>query len=130
MPTCTAAALINGCFSGQAIDAHQWKAILVYLMALELNAIGGTDYTTKLVDPAPGGLLGDANELANGFTQDNFLNALLSVYFNNATAAGGAPSSDIQVLAANTSALYKATEDQLNMMILLLQCELGTHDGG
>lgn len=129
MPTCTASSLVTGCFSGEVLNAKQRMAFLVYFMALELNAVGGTNYTSLLVSTASGGLLYDATQLAQKMTADQRQTAILNIYRNNAVAAGASPSADPSVLADNVKCLINATDDQLEQAFILLLCKLGKHTG-
>jgi hypothetical protein len=38
----------SGCFSGQTLPKNTQAALMIYLMAAQLAAIGGTDYRTVL----------------------------------------------------------------------------------
>jgi hypothetical protein len=86
--------LLNNCaqYSQTGVSDNQQQALLLYAMALELTAIGGTNYTT-----GPGNISGqsgasqliqDASTLFNGFTQDQLIAAQVNLAFIRAAAAG------------------------------------------
>lgn len=121
-PVCTQASLISGGACYKELDLHRRKALKVYLMALQLAAIGGTDYTDFTDDTlneaatAYCGLLKDRDALAV---------AWLVIEANNAEEAGATVPSDIQDIAEAIKCLKNYPDWKLQLMELLLRCELG-----
>src|SRR3990172_5543582 len=99
-PVCTADSFITGkaCFIPFA-GSEDLKSILIYLNAVELAAIGGTDYTAEL--GSGGALMDDATCYLklNLQTCQPPLEYLVIAY-NNAANAGGSPVSSRTALAA------------------------------
>lgn len=131
-PTCTVANLNVACFRGYVLDQQRRKALMVYLMAAELNAIGGTNYLTGLISPASGGLLGDTNALVDFKVSKDDIGERtigtfeLAIQLRNAEAAG-VESATIQVRMDQTKCLLNVNPDMLTRMILFLTCQLGVH---
>lgn len=121
-PVCTKATLVSGsaCYRAPRLSTHDQMTRLVYFKALQLAAIGGTDYTS-----IPNTLFVDANNLSCGFQPDDFIAAIIRIAENNATAAGASvPSGGAAV--ADAIKCYKKFDDfQLKQANLLLDCLLG-----
>lgn len=124
-PVCTQAALIEGAACYFNFDAQDRAALQIYLNALELEAIGGTNYTL-----VSGGTLSLASvclkNLENNVFQapspyQVFINA------NNATRAGASVPDNVTDLAAAIACLHNFPESDLAAMQLQLLCELGQH---
>lgn len=129
-PTCTIANLNVACFRGQVLDQQRRKALLVYLMAAELNAIGGTNYLTGLISPASGGLLGDTNAFTDFKVSLDDIGVRtigtfeLAIQLRNAESAG-VETANIQTRMQQTKCLLNVDPDMLTRMILFLGCQLG-----
>jgi hypothetical protein len=136
MPTCTIASLVETFpqFQFPTLSDHQKMALLVYLNAIELQAVGGTNYISSLTTT----LITDSkifNNLSNdqlgvGIVGEPFTGvATLAIAYNNATNAGGAPPTNQNAVAAAIHELVHATSRELAQAYLLLQCKLGRHTG-
>ena len=135
-PTCTSvAALIAAqpCFGAQNLDAQKRKSLLIWFKVNELAAIGGTDYRTVLAST----LIRDATTFAGQATSPSvtdsydvgtqFDQAKLAIAFNSATTAGASLSTNINTLMGSIAPLSKATERQLDSILIMLECKLGAH---
>lgn len=124
-PTCTAATLSDSaCYRLKNIgDPIRQMALLVYGMALELDAIGGTDYVTDL----PVTLMEQA---ACQFTRDERVAGLIARQFANAEEAGATVPADINDKVAAIACLEHVPGGmaKLEMAYLWLFCELGRHE--
>lgn len=129
-PTCTTASLLSDqpCFSPQVLDPHLNLAMQVFMLAKELQVNGGTNYTALLASTASGGLVAAANDLLERATPLQLMQAELTIYRNNATAAGAAGiSSNIQTLMESIKCLKDVDDVMLQKMKLTLLCKLGYH---
>lgn len=93
----------------------------VYLMSLELNAAGGTDYTADYaaLNVAATTLFRDVGESQ----RDAFFMAMLSA---NATNAGAAEAENPTLVESGVRCLQCYTPEELERMKLALFCQLGT----
>ncbi len=115
---CTTATLVaNGCFKN--LGNNERKALMVYLKALELEALGGTDYT----DPAVLNLAAACYEV---LTADAMAVGQLVIQSGNADDAGATIPTNAEVPAA-IACFKNYTLNQLNAMELFLDCALGRH---
>lgn len=121
-PTCTRASLIDGgkCFAN--LNKKQKKAALIYFMAQELAAIGGTSYTLT----AQGTLVTAAKQYLR-FMPNNFENSQLVIAYNNAVAAGATPASTQATLQTAIACVENQGPLMMECMLLELLCELGRH---
>ena len=109
-------------------------ALLVYLNAIELQAIGGTNYisaltTTLITDSKIFNTLTN-DQLGVGIVGEPFTGAAtLMIAYNNATSAGGAPPTNMDSVAAAIHELVHCTSRELAQAYVLLQCKLGRHTG-
>jgi len=129
MPECT----IDTFFTGQACfipfaGSEDLKSILIYLSAVELAAVGGTDYTEEL--GSGGDLMADATCFLNLDLQTCLPPIpYLVVAYNNAVAAGGSPVSSRTELATAIACNKNFTPGQHDAQLLWLTCQLGSHTG-
>ena len=124
-PTCNATTLItNGApYKLSTIDSVRRKALRIYAMALELDALGGTDYTTELT----GELLADSKgppSLPNEVEA-----ALVAIAFDRATAAGASVPATLNEKLAVVKALIHVPGgcERLDNITAWLECSLGVH---
>lgn len=113
--------LINasGCYSGQTLGLADQKAIAIYLLAAQLNAVGGTNYlgaldTTLIADTACWAIRSPATLTQVDLQIDN----------NNATAAG-ASIGDISAQLLAAGCIRNASLAQLDAALLFLKAALG-----
>ncbi len=125
-PVCTVASFTTGiaCFKNFALEDR--KSILIYLNAIELAAIGGTNYNAQL---GSGGTLMTA---ATCYLNLNLLTCppaleYLVIAYNNAVNAGGAPVSTSTALASAIACNKNFTPGQHDAQLLYLACQLGSH---
>jgi hypothetical protein len=127
MPTCTKAAFIAGTACYRNFSAQERASIQIYFNALELEAIGGTDYRDGL---GSGGTLENAAICYRDFV-DNIFQAptpyALLVAYNNAVAAGASPADTVSALATAIACNKNFPEADLAAQQLQLLCELGQH---
>lgn len=120
---CTRATFTEDSVCLSRYDSHQQKALMVYFMAAELAALGGTDYTREL---GPDGSLAPASACLRDLTPYQRDLARLLIAQNNAADSGvilpadAALPDEIKCLELQTSAMLDAME-------LTLLCLLGRH---
>jgi hypothetical protein len=121
--------------AAQCLSGHQKMAFLVYFMAAELKAIGGTNY-----------LAADGNVLRNTLNTDAVIfnnysdeqlgvgmvgtyagQATLNSAYENANANGASLPTDVNVIAVRTAGLNQMNDRQLAQAFLLLLVKLGRH---
>jgi len=130
-PTCTPALLINSAIAAcfENFDRSERLSLLVYLNALELAAIGGTNYNAQLGHS--GTLMIAAECYKQQLSKKNPVVVpsipYLVIAFNAATNAGGAPASTPATLAAAIACNKDFTLQQKAAQALLLACSLGSH---
>lgn len=122
MPECTVATFTEGGKCLKQLDRHRRQAFKVYSMSQQLAAIGGTAYTL-----GPDGTLNTAATAYCGLMADrDIMNvAWLVIESNNATAAGATIPSTIDGIATAIKCLETFPRWKLDLMELLLRCELG-----
>lgn len=126
-PVCSVDSLIEAaaCFRC-GFDAHERKALKLYLNVLELAAIGGTDYTGEL------GADGSLNEESAAYnTMSSFERELaeLAIAVQNAENAGASVPSTPDALKEAMLCLKCFDPYRLALMQLVVECELGKHAG-
>ncbi len=130
-PTCGPSSLTINCFQGTVIDNFRRKCLMVYLAAVELKNIGGTDYTGNLTGGASGALLGDAVAGLQQCTKDQLGYREVGLYElgiqHNNTVASGTPATDINTRMQQIKCLINVDERTLDMMLVWLTCNLGVH---
>jgi hypothetical protein len=127
MPECTNDTIFTGqaCFVPFA-GTDDLKSILIYLNAVELAAIGGTNYLEGL--GSGGTLMADATCLLNLDLQTCLPPIpYLVIAYNNAVAAGGSPVSSRTELAEVIACNKNFTPGQKDAQLLWLTCQLGHH---
>lgn len=90
-------------------------------MVKELAAIGGTDYSNALTTT----LISDAVTLARTMNLSERRLAIMTIYKNNAVAAGASIPSNSNTLRDNVKCLVNYPD--LKSVELLLLCKLGVH---
>jgi hypothetical protein len=126
-PTCSLTTLVTNAaqYNQQFITPQMKRCLAIYAKVLELEAIGGTDYTG---DGLVGALASDAASLFNsGFTPDALEAANLAILFANATAAGATVPADVNDKLAAINKLLQTDPNMLAKMDTLLNCKLGVH---
>jgi len=129
MPVCTNDSIFTGqaCFIPFA-GSEDLKSILIYLNAVELAAVGGTNYLDEL--GSGGALMDDATCFLNLDLQTCLPPIpYLVIAYNNALNAGGAPVSSRTDLAAVIACNKNFTPGQHDAQLLWLACQLGYHTG-
>jgi hypothetical protein len=112
----------TACF--KILSLHEQQALMVYLKILELEALGGTDYTEEM------GPSGELNLAAVDYdTMDRFTRNLARLWIqkDNAESSGATVSDDIQVIKEAIKCLVNFDQNVLDKMDLLLTCQLGRH---
>lgn len=121
-PTCSVAGFQTSCYRMPTINALQQRALKIYAMILQLQAIGGTDYRgSNLV----GTLVTDATQLTCGMRQPDMDAALIHILFTQAAGAGATVPADINAKSAAINCLLNVNPDLMSRMELLLTCKLG-----
>lgn len=128
MPVCTADSIITGQACFKPFASEELKSILIYLNAVELQAIGGTNYLEEL---GSGGNLMDDAACFIKLNIETYIPPLeyLVIAFNNAVNAGGEPVSSRTALAAVIACNKNFTPGQKDAQLLWLTCQLGSHTG-
>ena len=124
-PTCNATTLItNGApYKLGTIDPIRRKALRIYAMVLELDALGGTDYTTELT----GDLLEDTKMPP---TLPNEVDAAhVAIAFDRADTAGASVPATLNEKLAVVKGLIHVPGgcERLDQIALYLECKLGVH---
>lgn len=128
-PTCSATTLITNATQYRqyaGVSPQQQLALLNYAMVLQLNAIGGTNYTpgsAKGLD----GLVQDTMSIECGTSPDEEMAARVSIAFANAQAAGAVIPANASVALTNIARFSNRDETTLKMVNLFLTCNLGVH---
>ena len=130
-PTCTVAQFTSSSIAPclKNFNRSERLSLLIYFNALELDAIGGTNYNAQL------GHAGSLMTAAECYREElAFQNPVvipsipyLVIAFNNATNAGGAPASTKPLLAEAIACNNDFTLQQKAAQALLLACALGSH---
>jgi len=125
-PVCTVASLSSGAVCYKNYEMSERFAIMVYYMAAELAANGGTSYTI-----GSGGTLEDASVCYKNLTYQEYCVPsvyMLLIAYNNAVSAGAS------VAAGGSEELATAIQCNKNFppgdhaaQILFLTCALGRH---
>lgn len=122
-PTCTAFTLVESspCLSGEVLPENDQQAIRIWFMVKELQALGGTNYSAALDST----LITDAVNLADTMNLSERRTALMTIYRQNAVAAGASIPSDINQVRDAVKCLRNYQD--LNAVELLMLCKLGVH---
>jgi len=120
---CTRATFTEDSVCLSRYDSHQQKALMVYFMAAELAALGGTDYTREL---GPDGSLAPASACNAELTPYQRDLARLLIAQNNAADAGAVLPEDA-ALPDEIACLALQPPAMLDSMELTLLCLLGRH---
>lgn len=104
--------------------ANQRKALGIYFMALELAALGGTDYTDQL---GPDGELATDSVCLRSLSPEQKEVAELLVQQGNASDAGATVPDTQAGLASAIACLQNQDAAMLDAMALNLMCQLGRH---
>jgi len=130
-PTCTLAQLTASSIAPclKRFGRTERLSLMVYFNAIELAAIGGTNYTAGL---GHAGSLMAATECINqdlSISNPTQIPSLpfLVIAYNNAVNAGGAPASTPATLADAISCNNDFTMAHKWAQITLLTCSLGSH---
>ena len=118
-PICTAASLMSGtaCFRGTR-EGNLRKR--VYAKAVQLKAIGGTDYTSGLSTT-----LVSAVSCLIPLYPDQRDSIRTVIEYNKASNAGATISSNPSTVAASTECLKSVPSNTLEVMEIFLDCQLG-----
>jgi hypothetical protein len=114
----------NAQFTFPALGPKKVKALMVYVLALELKALGGTDYTNA-------NTLAVAAKDLQPFTSNRLNAALLGVFIRNANAVtASTASTNPSTLMAGGGQRFVAQGDRtLDQELLFLLCQLGKNTG-
>jgi hypothetical protein len=121
---CTLATFVSETACFKILSQHEQQALMVYFKVLQLDELGGTDYTAEL------GPNGELNQDATAYrTMDRFTRNLARLWIekDNAVSSGATVSEDIQVLKEAIECLVNFDQTKLDAMDLLLTCQLGRH---
>ena len=121
-PTCSRASLMAaaGCLKSPVLNSHQQQAMLIYFMASQLKAIGGTDYTSALSTT----LVTDSDCLKTLYPGERDAVRLV-IEENNANSAGAALSTSINTLMKAIACLQNVDANTMEVMEIYLRCQLG-----
>lgn len=96
---------------------------MIYAKALELAALGGTNYLSSLTTT----LLSDAATLACGMGEENRRASKIHLAFVAAAAAGASVPATMNLKQAQINCLVEVDQKALDEADLLLTCKLGVH---
>ena len=121
-PVCTATTWFeNGKdYTIPFINPKQQKALELHALALELAAIGGTDYTADLT-----ALVAASEALAAFANPDQITAANIAICYANAVSAGAADPGTIGDKLEATKSMVLYDDERLRKACTLLRCELG-----
>jgi hypothetical protein len=124
-PTCLTNTTLDlsACYRQNVLDPIQQKGLLVYAYALELAAIGGTNYLSVLTTT----LISDS--ACPPVTEDDLMAYRVHLAFVRATAAGATVPSLIndKIAAMNCLRSVPGGLIQLEKLLNTLECKLGVH---
>jgi hypothetical protein len=127
MPTCTTAALNIACFRGYNLSRLQRKAFRIWYLLNELAQNGGQNFTNA-VTVGTNSLRYAAKQSFDHWNRDEVDEGFLAVDYNNAVNAGAIVSNNPStVMVSVRRLLNNVGEDDMNKMILYLECALGAH---
>ena len=125
----------GSCFATRCLDDHMKMTLIVYFMAAELKALGGSNYIAADGKVDKNRLNKDA-DIFNNYSPDQLgvgpvgtyagIATLVSAY-NNANANGANLSSDVEAMAILVAGLKMMNDRQLAQAFLLLLVGLGRH---
>jgi hypothetical protein len=121
-PTCTTTVWVENAadYTQHFINTKQQKCLELHAMALELAAIGGTDYTADLT-----ALITAAEELAGFMSCDQITAANVSICYANAAEAGALVPAATNDKIAAIKELVLYDDERLKRAWTLLRCKLG-----
>ncbi len=108
----------GACYSELRLNTEQYQIVKIVLMALQLKAVGGTDYTVDF------GTLISNSKCKATLSPSEKRNIAISIESNNATNAGATVGTASALLAKGVC-LQGAQMSQLEAAELHLRCELG-----
>jgi hypothetical protein len=121
-PSCSKTSLTTSCYrTPGSISEKQQKALIVYAKALQLAAIGGTNYLSILSTM----LFSDAATMLCGFDEADRDAARVHLEFVKAAAAGASVPATINLKQAQINCLVEADDKQLDEADVMLTCKLG-----
>ncbi|HEU4344039.1 MAG TPA: hypothetical protein VFU31_20990 [Candidatus Binatia bacterium] len=122
MATCTLEGLISeesAKFTN--LTKQQRRALMVYMLIQELAALGGTDYSADFLQ------LQEDVKPFSAMREDQREGALIQIFKENAVAAGATIPDDINDLMEAIKCIECARPSDLELILLLLTCQLGVH---
>jgi hypothetical protein len=122
-PNCTRTFLDSRNFNAYAVDRLERLRFKIWMLASELKANGGTDYTAGLATT----LRKAGITLFEGWSMEAVDTAELKIFYQNALSAGASVVLDPNVNAKNVKCIRDVPEDDLMKMLVLLECALGKH---
>lgn len=127
MPKCTTAALNIACFKGGVLSRLQRKAFRIWYLTNELATNGGANFVNALT-AGTSSLRYAAKQSFDHWSRDEVDMGFLSIDYNNAVTAGAVVSAvPSQVTPKVSAILNNVPEDDMDKMILYLECALGAH---
>jgi hypothetical protein len=121
-PVCTTTIWIDNAkeYTSHFLNPKQQKCLELHAMALELAAIGGTDYTADLPS-----LITASEDLAGFMTEDQITAANISICYANAVEAGATVPAAIGDKLAAVKEMVLYDDERLRKACTLLRCKLG-----
>jgi len=128
MPTCTVDSILTAQACFKNFNSEERKSLMIYFSALELAAVGGTDYTEEL---GSGGNLMDDSTCYLNLDLETCPPPLpyLVFAFNNAVTAGADPADTVAGQATAIECNKNFTPAQKDAQLAWLTCQLGSHTG-
>lgn len=111
-----------GAYQHFNLNPKQQLALKAHAMAIELAAIGGTDYTSDFES-----LIQASDTLNHWINPDQMMAAEIAIHYANATNAGGSPPAAIGDKLEEAKKLICYDEGRLKKAVVYLTGALGYH---
>lgn len=121
-PVCTTANLNSGCFQDPTIDAHRRLVFKLWYLSNQLAYLGGTNWLAN-----PQGLFSASNSVFEKMSMNQVDAAEVSVFYNNALAAGAPVVTDPNVTVLGFQHFNNLDTNDLQKIKVFLECSLGIH---
>ena len=119
---CTQAGLISAeSAKFTNLTKQQRRALMVYMLIQELDALGGTDYTNNFLQ------LQEDVKPFSAMREDQREGALIQIFKENAEEAGATIPADINDLMEAIECIVCTRPSDLELILLFLTCKLGVH---
>ena len=121
-PTCTTDSLTTGCFQDPVLSEIQRLAFKIWYLENELAYLGGTNYLNDFQ-----GLFNASNSVFERMSQNQVSAAEVTVFYNNAVAAGSPVTAVPNTEISNVQKMLSLDTNDLQKIKVFLECRLGVH---